>query len=574
MRTTSQSDNPLWEHLSHHWATALLIIASVAVLDPISFVSWIYNTFDVWNVNDDARQQIWLYMKYWDKGLFVDDYISDYILSSMMPKGYSLMMQAVSGFVDPRIASKILSITLYALTMVLTVSAAQRLGGWPIAWCAALLLLGSGAVASYSTGGLTRSFGYPIIALAAFGLVRGQAAYLVAAAVLGSIFYYVSGVISGLVLFTFLLLFPSSWRGLAADWSLRRRLLVVGLTGLVCITVISVSAFGSSDYGPIVGPDGYDSFPEAGPGGRYYPPAGNAFLKTLEWSLAVFSGPDPWSKTIQHWLFANFWIVGVTLSPLLLAGLMPTLARSDVRRLLIFPAVSMLLYQTAILVMPLLYFPSRYVTYSMPIAGALLIPTFLSGGIARITGKSLGTRQVGLLTVATCIVLVGLMSGRGTVNGSIHVPDETKSTYEFIAELPKDALIAGWPSGILDNIPYITGRRAFLTFETHQGFHEKYILETRARMNLIIDAFYAADSGPLRSLRDDYGVTHFVVDEKQFADAPPRYFKPFDDRLALMSAQLARQSFLRTHLETATVHRSGDVAVLDLQRLLSAASRP
>jgi hypothetical protein len=48
----------------------------------------------------------------------------------------------------------------------------------------------------------------------------------------------------------------------------------------------------------------------------------------------------------------------------------------------------------------------------------------------------------------------------------------------------------------------------------------------RRRMTALIDAYFASTSAPLLRLRDEFGVTHLVVDRRLYY-RPPRYFQPF-----------------------------------------------
>ena len=220
--------------------TILLVVASAFAIDFPSLLAWVKDSAHFYIVNDDARQQVWPYLKFWDEELFVDDYMSAYYLSNIMPKGYSLLMETFARGIDPRDFAKILALTLYAATMYLLVRAAYCLGGWHLAWATAVIALGSSIFPNYTAGGLPKAFGFPIIALAALGLIQGRVVPIFSATMLGAIFYFVAGAICGLALFVLLFLFPVSWRGHAAGWTFRRRALVVGLTGFASLGLIAL----------------------------------------------------------------------------------------------------------------------------------------------------------------------------------------------------------------------------------------------------------------------------------------------------------------------------------------------
>ena len=96
---------------------------------------------------------------------------------------------------------------------------------------------------------------------------------------------------------------------------------------------------------------------------------------------------------------------------------------------------------------------------------------------------------------------------------------------------PPGALVAGWPKD-LNNVPYVTGRTAFLTSETRQAFHRGYADQMRERLAAVIDATYSSDPAALRRLRDECGVDHFVVDREVYGPKAPPYFAPFDREIS------------------------------------------
>jgi hypothetical protein len=87
-------------------------------------------------------------------------------------------------------------------------------------------------------------------------------------------------------------------------------------------------------------------------------------------------------------------------------------------------------------------------------------------------------------------------------------------------------------------------------------------------MRGIIDAVFAIDAAPLVHLRDDWGITHLIIDTQYYGPTPPTYFKPFDvwiqaaaERGRIAGFEIPRQ------IEAATVFSQGSLAVLDLRAL-------
>jgi hypothetical protein len=128
-------------------------------------------------------------------------------------------------------------------------------------------------------------------------------------------------------------------------------------------------------------------------------------------------------------------------------------------------------------------------------------------------------------------------------------------------------LVAGWPGGIIDDVPYVCRRQAFVTRENHLAFHEAYVLEMRLRMLALTRAFYDTDPRALTNLRDTFGVTHLIVDAADLAK-PASYFVPFDLEVTRLWQEARGRSFaVQAVIESAAIFREGRLAVLDLSKL-------
>ena len=557
----------IWALINENKITVALLVLSTIILDPLSLVTHFYNSFDFYYFSEDARPLISPYLKNWDKTLSDSDYLSEYFISSILPKAYTLLMEFVSNIIDPRIFSKFLSLFLYLITGILFILSALKLGGWYAAWGSALLFFSTNAIFVYLEGGFPRSFAGPILALTTLGLISGRPAYLATATLIGSLFYYISAAFAGLSLFTYLILFPSSWHGASAQWSFKKRVIVVGVIGTISTALIASSIFGAVNSAPMVGPNDFEAFPEAGPGGRHIPEIYSVFQSTVKWSLAVFLWSEPLSKAVFDFLITNFWVIFVLCYSILVTGLVLLSKQNRIRRLIILPVLSILLFQAAILATPYLYIPSRYMAYTMPIVFALLFPVCFLETLRLIGSKYLNAKSLRLFMVGGCLALVAAMGGRSEESGLMHVPAAERPIYDFVSSLPTDVLIAGWPKGILDNIPYLTGRKAFLTYETHSAFHADYILEMRRRMKLIINAYHAENAEPLMKLRKQYGVTHFVIDETFFENGLPKYFKPFNEIAEEFAARAKGTPYLRQVIKSSAVYRLQNIVIIDLRAL-------
>jgi hypothetical protein len=89
----------------------------------------------------------------------------------------------------------------------------------------------------------------------------------------------------------------------------------------------------------------------------------------------------------------------------------------------------------------------------------------------------------------------------------------------------------------------------------------------RRRMQALIDAYFANDAVPLRRLREEFGVTHLLVDREHYGRHPPRYFEPFDAMIAAAIGKLRAEPETLRQAPAAEVFEAGSFLLLDLSRV-------
>jgi hypothetical protein len=233
------------------------------------------------------------------------------------------------------------------------------------------------------------------------------------------------------------------------------------------------------------------------------------------------------------------------------------------RRLLLLVGAAILGHEASRVAAPLLFLPDRYVLYPIPVLVVVLLPA-AAGALA-------GRRARGAAAIGITLLVLLTLGGRGPGRTGIIALEasydgELSALTETLRALPPQALIAGWPDGAMDDVPYLTGRRALLTRETHQAFHAGYVLEMRRRMAMLIEAYWATTPGPLRRLRDELGVTHLLVDRRHFA-MPPTYFAPFAAPLVVAQTALGHSEPASLRQREAAIYDGTRFRVLDLSRL-------
>jgi hypothetical protein len=561
----------------------LVVLGVLAAFHGKALLRNMQNSTKPFWVFDDAQAQIYPFFKYLESSAsaFANDYVADYYLACF-PMGYwGLYAGAARLGIDPTALSRYLPHVLWFVAVICLGATANRLGGKLAAFTAMALALGSNVYLFRMGGGLPRSFGFPILAALLFSLAYGRVWWCAACVVVGALFYPVCAVISGLAL-AGLVLFGKIFDTRASTWSFSRRFAFLAGTAALAIVLLLPSAISSSRFGQLVRPASIREFPEAGAGGRFDPdsrPPFKGFLASVPKAVdeALHSGSG-WSQTARGWfkhgrrrtaaygtLKAGLFVV------VLLGGAGLLVRRSAARRVLLLGAASGVGYTLARTVAPYAYLPERYVAYSVALLTALLLSTCFAGLFPpAFDGRPLRSVKT-LLFGAYVAVLLFLLGGRvpSRIGGSIDLRKQ-KPLFDYIAALPSDTFVAGWPKGTMNRVPYAARRPALVTLETHQAYHDAYMLEMRRRMRALVDAYLATSVEPILSLRDEFGVTHLVVERAHFGTRPPTYFRPFDRWIAERRVQARGKEFeLPKRLREARVFSNGHTVLLDLSRIES-----
>ena len=547
-----------------------LLVVLVLLVCGRTVVSHINLARDPARMNDDARILIVPFLRYHDARI-PTDYVTRY-LQDGLPLGYEWGMIVASKIVDPRALSKVLPYPLLLLLAVTAGLAARRLGGWGAAWMAMAIVLTSELFIDRMSGGLPRMFAFPLVAAAALGLVYGRTYWVCAAVVVGATFYPAAALVCGLVLTALLLLVPSRDRGDAATWSLRKRLLVLGSTAVLSAILLAPTALRLRAYGPTLGPKQAAAYPEIGPGGRFGPrdrPPFRLIRQSLEAVVRTLSGPRLGERADGTYSY-RFIRRPAVLVPAALAAIATVYLASSSsvgRRLLALGVAAVVGHVSANLLLPNLYLPQRYTLYAIPIFIVIVLPAGLVL-LARRLMPSDRARPLRAAVLVLCFggLLAAMGVGMKTDAGLRHVARSSFPVMAFINTLPPDAVIAGWPRGAVEDVPYVTGRRAFLTAETHATFHQIYTDRMRNRAAAVIDAYFATDVAPLRALFEQHGVTHLVIDRTHYATLPV-YFAPFDALIPPRFEAVKRDGAESLRQVNAIVYDDGTYVVLDLSKI-------
>lgn len=531
------------------------------------------HAFDPRIFNDDVRQHIFPFFRYTEQGTASKDISGDYYLA-IMPPGFKLLYRALAPVLDPEPLSKALPYLFLLLTLLGIGMAAYRLEGAVAALMALALALQTPLFLSHMVGGLARSFAFPLAALGLWALVAGRVRALAALIVVAQAFYPVAAAILGLALGALLFIAPRADRGEAEEWSWRRRTVLLVIVGSLMIALFVPMALAMRPWGRPLGPGDAVVHPEGGTDGRTgpgnRPPFPHLLVEARAEAEAVLAyAGTPLVPAVRKLVRGHEAVVMDALLLVLALGFIPLATRNvAARRALALLLAGAVGYVLARAFAPYLYLPQRYMGYTVP----LFLVVFLPASGAALAGV-LSPRRWTTRARTTGAVLVGgavlvFLGGRGDPWAGYTVALHSNTRiYDFIRGLPKNVLVAGWPGGVIDDVPYFCRRRAFVTYETHTPYHERYLLEMRRRMDALIAALFSEDQQGLIELRDTFGVTHVIVNADEFSK-PPWYFAPFDTEIKRAWQRGAKRGFaVENVLAKAAVFREGKLTLLDLSRL-------
>jgi hypothetical protein len=539
------------------WARRAVVVA-IASLVAINVLAPTFGhvsaSADHFRFAEDARIYIPSFYRDHD-GLCRTDYTLQYIRTGVA-LGFAAIYESGA---DPELISKRIPYVLDVLLAVFLAMAAYRLGGPRAAVVAVALLFASPKFLSQLSGGIPRSFAFPIYALTMWGTVAGRPIIIAVAALAGALFYPPAAIVAGGALAVLLLVIPRSHRGLAEEWTLARRVTTVAVTAVVCILLTLPIVVRMKTYGARIGPANRSAFPEARIGGRYvgqnappYVPFANA--------AADPARPSVVDRRTQPARGVYLRAIATLVTIIAVCGFLFTARESKrARRLLTLAALAPCLYVAAVLFDPVLFIPNRYLAH----LHIVLVLAIASGATALASSMKRSWQTVSLFTGALLIVaMADLAAPAQGLNVDV---SRYRPLMESLASDPTARLIAGWPNGPVDSVPYIVRKPAFVAKETHQAFHTEPVLEMRRRMNALIDAYWAESLPPLLRLRNEFGVTHLIVNRSHYRDEAPTYFEPFRERILDRRAHCRAPLTMRVN--DAVTFREGDLFVIDLQRL-------
>jgi len=109
-----------------------------------------------------------------------------------------------------------------------------------------------------------------------------------------------------------------------------------------------------------------------------------------------------------------------------------------------------------------------------------------------------------------------------------------------VRTLPKDSLLAGHPM-LMDAVHTFGLHNVLASRKLAHPWSLGYWARYEPRLRASLDGLYAKDPRTLVELREQYGVTHLIVDKRQLEDAfiqDVPLFAPYNDYIRKLAARL------------------------------------
>lgn len=477
-------------------------------------------------INDDVRQQIFWMARWCDPGLYPPDLLNRYA-AAYVPAGVkALYFLAAKAGCAPLLWSKLLTGGLFVMLALTMWGIGKWLLDRPLGWfCAAMVWLMPFFLKNIS-GGLSRSFAAPLLALFVLGWLRHNGRLMALTLLLQALCIpYMAILCAGCAcldaVFSRLTgrngpAFPAApWHGL--------------VLGLAAVLVWHMNqAMNSAGFGPLAMGQALVGRPEFTAAGRLdLFPLPNPFFDLIYWpfeGIGLFLDIGLWTGIVSLVVLLPFLIVGLRRAPW-------SRLAAKIRPLAFLLAGSLLLYLVARLVALALFVPDRYISYTINLLYALGLAVCLRFALAGLAGSR--SAAAGLVTLA---VILG--AWRDT-DASLYDYRADASLYAAVAALPKDALLAGHPE-ILDTVLTFGQRNVLASFELAHPWSTGYWQLLAPRLEAELTAYYAKEPQTVIAVARTYGITHFVVRESDFtakALAGHPLFAPYDERIRELAAQ-------------------------------------
>ncbi|MBD1861378.1 MULTISPECIES: hypothetical protein [Trichocoleus] len=473
-------------------------------------------------IQDDARLHVVWLERFSNPNLFPNDLIANY-LESIAPIGYKSFYWAMNQLgVEPLVIAKFLPLFLGLIASVYGFGTALQLFPVPIsAFLSTLILNQSWWLNDDLISATSRAFLYPIFLAFLYYLLKRSLVPCLIAIALQALFYPQMALLQIAILTVRLWRWHKGQLRLVGD---RQAWILGSLSLIIALFALWPFAQQAAEFGPIVTAAQAKLMPEYGVDGR-----AQFFIPNL---LAFWFVGDSGIRLPLH-------------PPVIWAGaFLPFLLRypsalvrqvsSQIKLLVQVLIASVGLFGLAHVVFLKLHFPGRYMEYSLRIVMAL------AAGITLVLLAEIGLRWLVQMRRSRtalnlwqrgCLGLVAILAIASLVvpavpsiflSTHLQVKGRVPEVYEFLAQQPKDTLIASLAEEA-SNLPAFAKRSILVAREFAFPYHLGYYKQIRQRAIDLMQAHYSPELQDVQRFIAKYGVDFFLIEQDAFT---PAYLTP------------------------------------------------
>jgi hypothetical protein len=523
-------------------------------------------------IQDDARQHIFWMHRFVDPTLFPNDIIADYF-QIINPAGYKAFYHLIAQLgVEPLLLAKLLPIALGFLTSAYCFGVVMQLFPVPFGAFLTTLILNQGLwMRDEIITGTSRAFLYPLFLAFIYYLLKQSFIACMISVALQAVFYPPLALVEAGTLLMRLV----QWENGKPKLSRQRSRYQFSLMGAGLAIAIILAFFPNlSTFNPMVTAAQMQAMPEFGAGGR----------------LGYFN-QDFW----QTWISGDSAILPRFVPPIiLLSVLFPVFRKRSPLSHLVSKEITLLrdllyaslcLFLLAHILLPRLYFPSRFTGHSFWFVMVITTGIGITLGLEKLRvglfQKDLNDVKVKVaIALTTIFVFANLLTPffpSVFLKGQSQIIGGAPKIYQFFAQQPKDILIASLAEEV-DNVPAFSKRSILVSKEYALPFHLGYYNQIRQRAIDLINAQYSPSLSTLQSFIRKYNIDFLVVDRNAFQPAAilnnpglKNWLMQFQPATNEAIARLQKQEKLAIAplIKPCTVLKANNLSVLEAQCLLS-----
>ncbi len=523
-------------------------------------------------VADDARLHVFWMQRFEQPSLFPDDLIADYY-DYLVPPGYSALYYVFStvGF-PPLLFNKILPSALVLLGAGLTFVLLIQMTHMPrVAFVGSAIMSQLSWMKDDIPSGTPRAFAYALLLALLVALARRRvspgslADGMVVAILVAHALIYPSAALVGLGVVVMVVVKEA----VSADRRQYVRQSMLAAISTLAVIAILLPSVRRGPYGALYETSVTRGMPEYAPAGRYE-----------YWS------DDPW----------EFWLLGPssglvtdvrpsialcgTLLPLMLlrANRFPLASKLRHVELLLLPLLSGLgLFVAAHALFPSLYFPSRYVHYSLRVVLAPAAAIAIALAVDRLKAGAGRKRAFGTRAVVAAVAVVVLAYPLFAADYPVAAFHRTRvpELHRFLRTQPEDTVVASL-SALADDIPTFAARSVLVSPHYAIPLHQRYYDLQRERAIDLLAGQYTDDPQRLMAVLRRWKVDYWLIDAG--FDLPSylggSWLRQFQPAAVQSRAFLERGGVpVLTTLRDCTVMEDRGFRLLDARCLLAAAEK-